>query len=339
MAILNPHYPKDWRLSYSSNGTFDSCMRRFELSRGYKQLRAWEDSIASGSGTSLHHGIQSYMEFNDPDKAMWALMTSYPHALSMGPTDDRSLEACMSTLELMMEVAHNQEFELAKIRRPELPDRRAGHEGEMIPSEIVGATEVPFEIEIVRSGGRSALVTGGRLTFVGFIDAIMTSRYTGRFRCTDVKTHRDNKHDRSSAYKFNTQQTPYGAVLEHIQGGEVLDFDVNYLDCFVDLVNPRVENYDYTRSRQDVMDWFANRIIQVQRLNAALASSYFPRTENGCTFFNRPCRYMDVCESRDPDTVQSILLMGGEPDVEKPFDAWINVQLEVPDAFDLMIGD
>ena len=328
-------YPRDIRLSYSTNGTFESCLRRFELSRLFQQPRRWEESTASGAGSALHSGLQAYMTHNDPDRAVWEMMRVYPHELSSGWTDDRSVEACIATLELMIERAHNDEFELAEIVRPAYTTS----DGDIVAAATVGAVEVPFEIEIVRSGGRSALATGGRLTFVGFIDAVRRSRYTGRFRCTDIKTHRSYQKDRDAVYRYNTQQTPYGIVLEHIQGRGIESFDVNYMDVFVDIVDPRVEDYDYVRTDADISDWFANRLIQIQRLNRAIRSGYFPRTENGCTFYNRPCSHLTVCESRDHDAIQAFLLMGGEAEPIKPFAPWITVQMEVPDSFDVEAGD
>lgn len=326
-------YDKDIRLSYSTNSTFESCLRKFELTRLYSQPPRNDGSTASGAGTALHAGIQNYWEFGDEDRAMWAMFQKYPHALSAGWRDDRSLEACMATLESMIQQSHVDEFELATIVRPALPDPR--NPEVIIPSAVVGAVEVPFEIELVRTGGGSPLVTGRRLTFVGSIDGLMRSRYSGKFRTRDVKTHRDNKQDRTAVYKHNAQQTPYGLILEHIQGHAIEDFEVNYLDVYVDLVEPRLNNYNFNKTRDDVNDWFINRIIQVQRLNQALSTGYFPRTENGCMSFNRPCNRIHVCDSRNPAAIQDMLLLGGEPEPPKPFVSWVQVQLEIPNHFNL----
>jgi RecB family exonuclease len=313
---------RDVRLSYSTNSTFESCMRKFELSRMFHQPEKglWEDNHAADVGTCLHHGYQHYVATHDADRSFFEMARKYPHESSKGWDDSRSFETATGVLELMIEKAEMHEFELAMIRDP--------NSGLVIP-----ATEISFEIEFVcENPNVPLLATGGRLTFVGFIDLIEVSRFTGRHRVCDIKTHQSKIVDRNPNYKFNTQQVPYGIVLEHILGRQIDAFDVDYLDCFVDLANPRVEHYPYLKTQTDIQEWIAARVIQIRRLNEAIRGEFFPRVENGCLSFNRPCRFMDVCETRDPNAVQAYLLMGEDPAPFKPFEPVIRVQLAIPEG-------
>jgi len=309
------------RDSYSTNGTYDACERKFELSRLFHQpdRGVWEDSHAADVGTALHKAYQNYVAFRDETRAFMTLAYHYPH-MTGGWDDSRSLETCVGMLELMIEKAEFDEFELAMIRDPK--------SGEVIP-----ATEVSFCIEFVREDrSQPILANGGRFTFVGSIDIIEVSRFSGRHRTNDIKTHQAKILDRSANYKFNAQQIPYGIVLQHVLGNHITEFDVDYLDCFIDLVNPRVEHYTYTKTQTDIQEWLAKRVTKLKRINQALKSGFFARTENGCMSFNKPCRFMDVCESRDPMSVQALLLMGAEPAPFRPFDSMIDLEIEIPEG-------
>jgi hypothetical protein len=312
---------RDIRLSYSTNNTFANCQRKFELTKMFHHpdRGVWEDSHAADVGTALHAGYQHYVATQDEVESFFIMARAYPHHSTTGWADYRSLETCVGVLEMMIDQASTHEFELAKIKNPNT-------------GLIVPATEVAFEIEFITTSGAPVLKNGGRLTFVGFIDLIEVSRFSGRFRVCDIKTHQSKIQDRNPNYKFNTQQVPYGLVLEHIQGHAIDSFDVDYLDCFVDLVAPRVNHYPYTKTQTDIQEWIAARVLQIRQLNTALQSGFFPRVENGCLSFNRPCRFLDVCETRDPNAVQAYLLMGEEPAEFKPFEPLIRVQLEIPEG-------
>jgi hypothetical protein len=312
---------KDVRLSYSTNSLFESCMRKFELQRMFHHpdRGLWEDNHAADVGTCLHIGYQHYLATQDEDQSFYRMARAYPHESSQGWDDPRSFETAVGVLELMIEKAQTHEFELAVIRNP-------------TTGLVMPATEIGFEIEFVSTTGAPLLANGGRLTFVGNIDIIEVSRFTGSHRVCDIKTHASKIPDRNPNYKFNTQQVPYGIVLEHVLGHQIDEFEVDYLDCFVDLANPRVEHYQYRKSQTDIQEWIAARVLQIRRLNDAMRSGFYPRVENGCTSFNRPCRFLDVCETRDPAAVQTYLLLGEEPAAFRPFDATIRVQLEIPEG-------
>jgi hypothetical protein len=312
------------RVSYSSLNVFESCARKFEFQKLYPQRQRNRDAFAADVGTALHHGYQDFLIHGDRERAIWMYMRDYPYALEMEQTyDHRSLEAGLSTLEEMFDSVAMSDYELATIRRPATAIELESHPD--TPTYDVPAIEVPFEI---RFKGIS-LPDGRGIAFVGFIDAIMRNLINGRYKTTDIKTHRRTLHDATPKYKFDDQQTPYGIIVEHIQGNPVEEFDIQYLDCFIDVVEPKVTLYPFTRTRDEVQEWLMNKALQFQAIQRMMEMDYFPRTSGGCLFYNRPCPFLTPCESRNREMVEAWLLMGEEPAPPRLEQPWVVAEIDV----------
>lgn len=300
------------QISYSSGGTFDSCARKFEFRKIYPRRKQLQDSLPAAVGQALHAGFQTYLATQSEEKAYWSLLETYPYELEYSAYDDkRSLEAAVSTLERMLAYGEMDEWELLKIQRPD--------------GVIVPATEVPFEL--ILKG--IELADGRGLSVIGYMDAAMRSLVTGAKRTLDIKTHRSTLQNADPKYRFDNQQTPYGIVIQHVTQEPVNDFEVLYLDCFVDLQNPRVNLYSYHRDSTDIQEWLANTVLRGQRIQRAMAMDYFPRTDNGCMSFNQPCSYLEVCQTRDKEAILEFMLMGEEPAVPETFVPWIQAEIDV----------
>ena len=300
------------QISHSSLGTAAGCLRRFEFRKLYPRPSIAEDSFAAEVGKALHAGTQDYIVSRDVDSAMWALMKTYPHVESFTQAkDDRSLWAAMSTQEAIIEQDVFGDYEVSMIVRPD---------GLTVP-----AIEVPYAIElkgIVLSDGRG-------VKHVGYIDAIMRHKGSGVHRTLDVKTHRGYEKDRSPEYQFSGQQVPYGLVVDHVAGQTAGHFEVLYLDAKVDLTDPIVTPYVFEKTRADVEEWLVDTVLQVQRIQKAMEMNHFPRTANGCTSFNKPCHFFNICDSRDRESLMEWFLMGAEPQWPKPVEPWITIEVDV----------
>lgn len=306
------------RVSYSSLGTDDNCHRKFEFDKLYpKRLRTGEDFYAADVGKALHAGFQDYLIKGDKESAIWHMMKEFPFVGEFNQTNDyRSFDAALATLEEMFENVKLQDYELAQIRRPNTPaELLSGLSGGV----VVPAIEVPFEI---RFDGIT-LPDGRGIAFIGYIDAIMRHIYSQHFQTMDIKTSRVNIADATGKYRFDTQQVPYGIVVDHVAQGEVDSFQVLYLDCYVDLLAPAVKLYPFTKRREDLQEWHTNKILQFQAIQRFMAADYFPRTEHGCMFYNKPCRYLEPCQSRDRESLMEWFLLGEPPAPEEPFHPWI----------------
>lgn len=317
--------PTDFlRVSYSSMNVFASCERKFEFNKLYPQKKRESDMFAADVGTALHHGYQDYLIHQDRERAIWTYMQDYPYDGESNQNNDfRSLEAGLATLEEMFDSVAMSDYELATIRRPAT---LAELEGDSLVTHYdVPAIEVPFEI---RFNGIT-LPDGRGIAFVGFIDAIMRNLINGRYRTTDIKTHRRSIHDATGKYQFDDQQTPYGIIVEHIQGNPVDEFEVLYLDSYVDVLEPRVQLYPFARTRDDVQEWLLNRVMQFQRIQTSMERDYFPRTSGGCLFYNRPCYFLEPCQSRDREMIETWLLMGEEPAPPRYEIPWVVAEIDV----------
>lgn len=299
-------------VSYSSLNLADGCLRKFEFNKLYPRRARDSDAFAADVGTALHHGYQDYLVNQDRDSAMWALMRDYPYESEFNQDkDDRSLEAAIATLDEMIDEAKMNEWELMKIMRPD--------------GVVVPAIEVPFELRLKGLD----LPDGRGVAFTGFMDAALRHLGTGDVRTMDIKTHRRHLEDANPKYRFDSQQVPYGICLEHIQGHAVEDFEVLYLDCYVDLVSPRVHLYPYRKDSTDLQEWLINTVLRVGRIQRAMEMDYFPRTDGGCLNWNRPCYFLEVCQTRDRQAIEDWLLMGEEPEHKEPETPWIVAEIDV----------
>lgn len=292
------------KLSYSSLNLFSSCERKFELTKLYDRRPFDGDTFAAEVGKALHAGYQNYLTNHDPDKALWELARAYPHDIYFlsdpSKVESRSIEACVVTLDAMLERGGSEGWELAYIKN---------HLGETVP-----AIEVPFEI--ILDGFE--LADGRGISFVGFIDAIMFRGDT--YRTLDIKTHQNYSRDYNAQYKFDTQQIPYGIVLEHVLQKEIEKFDVLYLDCKIDVAEPVIELVEFTKDRDDIQEWLMNTVMKVQQIQRNMEMDYFPRRDGGCVMWNKPCFYLrdNVCSMRDKEQIQKWFLEG--QDFEPPRD-------------------
>jgi hypothetical protein len=320
------------RLSYSSLNVFESCARKFEFDKFYpKQDRTREDNYAADVGTALHAGYQNYLTHSDRDQAVWAFLQAFPFAGEWSQENDyRSAEAALSTLEEMFDSIKMMEYELARVRRPNTQEELdAGLTGGV----VVPAIEVPFEIRFpgLRIPECAAFPSGASISVIGYIDAIMQNLGTGLYRTLDIKTGRVKLADATGKFKFNAQQVPYGIIVDHMAEGIVEQFEVLYLDCYIDILEPAVELYPFMKNRNDLQDWATTKYLQFQRIAQFAQMDYFPRTDGGCLFYNRPCRYLEPCVSRDRATLVEWFLMGSEAKQSEPFFPWIqaDINLEV----------
>lgn len=299
-------------VSYSSLNLADSCMRKFEFNKLYPR-RAWDgDAFAADVGTALHHGYQDFLTHGNEDRAMWELMKDFPYLSEFNQIkDDRNLEAAMATLEEMMAEGKMDEWELMNIKKPN--------------GEIVPAVEVPFALRL-----KGITLPDGRgVQYTGFMDAALRHKAHGNVRTMDIKTHRRTIQDATPKYKFDSQQVPYGICLEHIQGNPIDEFEVLYLDCYIDVATPRVALYPFYKDRTDLQEWLINTVLRVEAIRRAMEMDYFPRTDGGCLSWNKPCYFLDVCQIRDRPSIEEWLLNGEAPEHRVPEEPWIVAEIDV----------
>lgn len=270
-------------------------------------------SLAGDVGGALHAGYQDYLVHGDRDKALLALALAYPIDLNDNPMKPRSLEACIPTLDAMMDSEYLMEYELAKV--------------DCIDGLTRPATEVYFKINIKNfSLSDNEFIP---VSYVGYIDAILYNHLTDEYIVCDIKTHTDKSYDLSPKYQFSPQCLPYGIVLERMLGQQLDGLSVKYLSTFIDIAQPKVAIYDFEKSKQDIEDWARGLIVDLQQIKMFYQMQWFPRTADGCIAWFKPCRFFDICESRDDDYIQQMILENKEPYTDRTDEPWIECDLEL----------
>lgn len=315
------------RLSYSSLNTMAGCPRKFEFQKILPNTGDRESGYAAEVGKALHEGFGDYLINHDEDSAIWKFVNHFPYEMEMMQTNDnRSFEACLSTLQAMIESTDTSEFELAKIKRPD--------------GQIVPAIEVPFEIRLEGmtlpfrefdpvTGHRTGRIIERPIGIIGYIDAIMYSNFAMMYKSLDIKSTRESFIDATAKYKYSSQQIPYGMVISQVAGQEISEFEVDYLEAYIDLMNPKITSYRFVKTSEDIQEWCVNKILQISQLRQFMEMDYFPRTESSCMAYRYPCRFLDACASRDADAIADYLLMGNEPVMQnEEFEPWITVTIQ-----------
>lgn len=256
-----------------------------------------DDSTEAGAGKAVHAGYQEWLKSQDRDKADFELMMNYPFQLNSMEDHDRSIYACYSTLNALIQAAPLIEYEIARIN---------------VDGQEKDCVEVAFEFQIENFNLSEKPGENIPVTYVGKIDAVLFNRATTEYGVFDIKTHRRNIKDLSPMYVFDEQCIPYALVIERLLGHELESVNVSYLSCFLDLEKPRVVPYPFVKPKGMIEDWAKRLMLDLQQIKFYYNTQWFPRSSNACMNFNRRCAFMDVCQTRDAETIQAIILSGQE---------------------------
>jgi hypothetical protein len=312
-----PHVTR-LRLSSSSLDLFESCARKLEFRKFYRHSQR-ERSISAEAGIALHNGFQKWLTTQNEEAAIVEFMLSYPVDLDDGSVkNDRPLEACYAMLMAMIKSVKLGEYEIATIKCIDGIERPA--------------IEVPFEIEIEGfvlndDGGESPVL----VSYIGYIDAILYHRIKQIFGVFDIKTHRDNSNDLTAKFAFDDQPMPYGIVLDNMLGGQLDNFEVSYISCYIDLLEPECRVYSFPKSKLDIEDWAKTFYHQLQQIKMFANMGWFPRRGSSCMNFRRPCQFFSICDSRRHETLQKMILGNQAPvtDQDNEFKPWVKFKLRL----------
>lgn len=290
-----------------------NCLQKLEFRKlypGQGQTR----SVNADVGKALHAGHQHWMVHQDRERAIAEMMLRYPIDLENNPMKPRSVEACYATMNCVMDNVKLDEYEIAQI--------------ECKDGVVRPAIEVPFRIKL-----KDVFLDKAKtipFEYIGFIDAILFHRMTGRYLTTDIKTHRNNAYDLSPLYVFSEQQIPYGICLEAVLGKRVEEFDVMYISVYVDILEPSVRCYTFTKTQNDLGEWMLNLAMDIQTYQQCYELEFWPRNGESCMKFGDKCSHIDYCGTRDRETRMAMMFVDGtEPYEREEIVPWIEFELDV----------
>lgn len=302
------------------------CPRKYELGKLYGHARNLsvgdEDSYAADVGNAMHRAWQTWIATHDKDRAVESLIAHYPWHLQRNGNDDRSAEACYSTLDALIHHPLDARYQVAEVA---------------VGGEQRKAIEVPFRIEL--KGIDLCNDSGATLPiyFVGFIDAIMFDTASEQFSAWDLKTTRDDKPDYTLKFLRDPQCLPYGYVLEAALGQAPSTLNVSYLIARIDALAPRIVHYSFRKNAYDIAEWAFLIRRDILAIREYIALGLFPRNGKEC-FKYAPCPYDDICDCRVPSDTRIWLdqRFGVQPQTQPHYtaaetDPWFNITLEIND--------
>lgn len=317
---INPYNLTELSLSHSSlNGSYRSCERLLEFTKFLAFPRpSQEESLPAKAGIALHHAYQTWLKTSSLDAAALSLLIHYPIHLCSDTTDGRSLEACYASLIELTNHPQLYRYQVATIRNP------AG--------QIVEAIEVPFQITITNHPFPFPV------TYNGFIDAILFDTVHNSYFVGDLKTTRQSLSSYDAVYANSTQCLPYGLVLEAMHGNRISAFEIIYICLYTDILKPRVEKYEYTKTQADIQDWIMSLAWDLHTIYDRMTRGWWVKNGQSCMNWNRKCSFFDVCTSRNLGyltsqrdlQVDSIVAQTGEYKPHQLPEPWIRTTLELP---------
>lgn len=312
MQITQP-YPhiNSVRISHSTKEGSTCARRGFEFKKLFKHGYG-DTGIPAEVGKALHTGYQSFLQHGDKDRAIFDMMLQYPFSFFAKPSEQRTIEACYATMQALMDSNAMSEFEIATFE---------------LNGKVIPAIEVPFQINFPNfslSNHRHVEVY-----YSGFMDLIAYDHLNDEYVVIDIKSHRENSDDLTAKYQHDEQILPYALVLQKLLNKPINSLRVIYLSTYVDVVNPRIQKYDFQKSQQDIQDWARGLYVYLTEMRMFFDLEWFPRKSSMCWSWNKACPHLDLCALRDPVGIQQYLDLSGNVREELVINPWITIDLDL----------
>lgn len=259
---------REARLSHSSLKLLHTCERLYQLDRILTTNVSRNESPATVLGKSWGAAVQHYLTHQDPDKALLEGWLGYwPKLEDEVRTEAVALNlfrASLPALDLLL-----QDWEMVMFaQRP--------------------ATELSFRINIDEF-----------FYFVGYIDAVLRNKYTGKIAAFDAKTTALKLFDLSPVYQNSPQLIGYSVVLDAAVGEALSDYDVFYFSGQLGSGNgftPVIKPYSFSKTLQDRLHWFISLGMDVAHLKEMKELNIYPQRGDNCLQYNRPCKHFGTCQ-------------------------------------------
>jgi len=277
-------------LSYSRQGTFHVCARKYQIENAFG-LKTRNDSVTFAFGHAVAGGIQKYFETGSEQAAV--IETAYHYSMpweDMGTTSEQrgkknlwyAILAVQTYIQQINSILHGdlaelQEYELAYLSPTE-------EEPEGKP-----AVELQFRIELEHG-----------FVYEGHIDLIIRHKKTGEYAILELKTttFRDPN---EAIYGKSGQALSYSIVLDHVVGHANASYKIFYLVWSSS--QQKFFFMPFNKQAKQRLDWINNLIrdTEIIQYYQASAEDGIPYPTNGASCFNffRQCEYYSTCEMED----------------------------------------
>lgn len=280
--------PETLTVSHSSLSS-SGCSRRFMFYKLLQMSRS-SGSYAGDVGNAMHAAYQEWLITRSERKALEKLLLAYPFQYGKSAFDQRSIEACVQTLDKVY-AKHRQVYGDASLAV--IQDKN----GDNIP-----AIEVPFEIRLF-SHGQRVCIYDRPVSYIGYIDSIFHKLYEqGVYFTQDLKTTTKRRRDYRPMWEYEEQTLPYQFVLANIVGDELKEFRSDIFCAFIDPQEPKVQHIPLIRTAYHVRDWARALYLDLQIKQQSAEHNWWPRNGKQCDTFS-VCPYFDVCGKSESDAL------------------------------------
>lgn len=272
------------RLSHSALDTLHTCERKFQLERLLVSDYEKRDYPATVLGKAYGAGCQSYLAYQDKDRAIFDLyMAYYPVEEDNKRTEEVAVSLLLAAIPTMDNILLDWEV-LIYNGKP--------------------AIELSFRLDI-----------SGQYYFVGYIDVVLRNRWNYRCAVLDVKSTALNLHDLSPLYQNSGQLLGYSIAIDALVGEDQSEYDVLYLvgQLSTDTgFNPSIKFLTFPKTLQDRLNWLISVSLDVEHLENMMDSNVFPLRGSNCLQYMKPCPHLGTCnlhgldeyKKQEEDTVE-----------------------------------
>lgn len=276
MSELSKYYqsPKLLRLSYSSEGTFKSCPRKWLLSRLKKMEK--DNTVDTEFGKAFGEGCQAILSGKDIMSAIWSAFVAFE-----GDFDE--LGDYTKRKDFWRVVDALKRFEIVWLAV-------YSHRYQLVWLHDMPACELGFEIKF--PDGTS---------YIGFLDAVLYDTETKELVVLETKTTAySDVHE--AKYGNSAQGTGYGVVLDSIakrlqeEGIEVSGSSYTVLYFIYLTKSQEFKPMPLMKTAVKRANWLRDRMMSISVINFYKQQEYFPQDGDSCLAFNRPCPFYGMCD-------------------------------------------
>jgi len=179
---------KDLVLSYSSLETLNTCPRKFELYKVHPYDAPRDTSPALSQGSAVGNGYAAYLEGKSEEEVRFATWLNY-----YPPLEDnvRTLTKAQVIVQALIDNPMAKE------------DADDPCDWELAKFNGVASTELSFAIRISPT-----------MVYVGYLDAVLYSPSTGKYRPLELKTSSLASDKLEANFKNSAQGLAYALVLD-----------------------------------------------------------------------------------------------------------------------------
>ena len=255
------------RLSHSALDVLHTCERKFQLDRLLTSSIERQDYPATILGTAYGAGCQSYLAYQDKERAIYDLyMAYYPIEEDNKRTEEIAISMLLATIPTMDNILLDYDVLVFKDKP---------------------AIELSFRLNI-----------DDRFYFVGYIDIVLQNKWNGRCAVLDVKSTSLNLHDLSPLYQNSGQLLGYSIAIDALVGEDQSEYDVLYLVGQLGSGNgftPKISFLTYPKTLSDRLNWFISLGMDVEHLHTMLTHNIFPLRGSNCLQYMRGCSHLGTC--------------------------------------------